>query len=186
MSWRSISLHIPIDGTTQRRDWFSTLCLMRGLVKSSAVRPSSSKAVGFIRRKRGDLAVMGKGKNIAAPRSFKGASDNSNISKRLEFAAEDAFSGSGARAVAMVVAATLMATSAAAQTITDGDTLRFPDKHVRLWGIDAPEIHQECNGWHAGIEASRKLLEQAKADRLGVHEHGCEPAWEWRAKRASK
>jgi len=21
----------------------------------------------------------------------------------------------------------------------------------------------------------------AKADRLGIHAHGCEPAWEWRA-----
>ena len=23
--------------------------------------------------------------------------------------------------------------------------------------------------------------DQAKAERLGVHAHGCEPAWEWRA-----
>ena len=25
--------------------------------------------------------------------------------------------------------------------------------------------------------------EQARADRLGVHLHGCQPAWEWRAER---
>lgn len=144
--------------------------------------------------------------------------------------------------LALVLAAMLTATSATAQTITDGDTLRLGGRHVRLWGVDAPEIHQQCNGWPAGIEASRKLLElvtghevvcenrghdrygrmiglcradgvdiqatmvragmawafikysrdyvqqeaEAKADRLGVHVHGCEPAWEWRAKHASK
>jgi endonuclease YncB( thermonuclease family) len=124
--------------------------------------------------------------------------------------------------------------------VTDGDTLRFGKDRVRLWGIDAPEIHQRCpDRWLAGIEASRKMRElvkghhvicenrghdrygrmiglcradgvdiqaamvragmawafvryssdyvqeeaQAKADRLGVFAHGCEPAWEWRAER---
>lgn len=45
-------------------------------------------------------------------------------------------------AAALAVAA---ATSAAAQALTgaatviDGDTLRFGEQRVRLWGIDAPE-----------------------------------------------
>ena len=136
------------------------------------------------------------------------------------------------------LATTLIAISAFAQTVTDGDTLRLGEKRVRLWGIDAPEIHQECNGWAAGIEASRTLRElvkghevvcenrgydqygrmiglcrvdgldiqaamvragmawaftkysrdyvqeeaAAKANRLGIHAHACEPAWEWRTK----
>ena len=134
----------------------------------------------------------------------------------------------------------LVAGATCAQTVTDGDTLRFGKERVRLWGIDAPEIHQRCpDRWLAGIEAARKMRElvkghevtcesrghdrygrtiglcradgvdiqaamvragmawafvryssdyvreeeQAKADRLGVHAHGCELAWEWRAER---
>jgi endonuclease YncB( thermonuclease family) len=41
----------------------------------------------------------------------------------------------------------------------------------------------------AFVKYSRDYVQQeaeAKADRLGVHEHGCEPAWEWRAKHASR
>jgi endonuclease YncB( thermonuclease family) len=135
--------------------------------------------------------------------------------------------------------ALLLALPAAAQTVTDGDTLRFGKERVRLWGIDAPEIHQRCEDrWLAGIEAARKMRElvkghevtcenrghdrygrmiglcradgvdiqaamvrsgmawafvryssdyvreeeQAKVDRLGVHAHGCEQAWEWRGR----
>lgn len=135
----------------------------------------------------------------------------------------------------LVVSVTAPAT---AQTVTDGDTLRFGDRRVRLWGIDAPEIHQTCpDRWLAGIEAARKMRElvkgrevtcenrgydrygrmiglcraggvdiqaamvragmawafvkyssdyiseeaAAKAQGLGVHALGCEPAWEWRA-----
>ena len=134
--------------------------------------------------------------------------------------------------------ALLIVLPAAAQTVTDGDTLKFGRERVRLWGIDAPEIHQTCpDRWLAGIEASRKMRElvkghelicenrgydrygrmiglcradgvdiqaamvragmawafvkyssdyvqeeaRAKADRLGIHAHGCEPAWAWRA-----
>lgn len=139
--------------------------------------------------------------------------------------------------------ALVLAVPVAAQTVTDGDTLRFGKERVRLWGIDAPEIHQRCKDrWLAGIEAARKMRElvkghevtcenrghdrygrmiglcradgvdiqaamvragmawafvrysrdyvreeeQAKADRLGIFAHGCEPAWEWREKAASR
>ncbi len=30
--------------------------------------------------------------------------------------------------------------------VTDGDTLRLGSVKIRLWGIDAPEGHQECDG----------------------------------------
>lgn len=139
----------------------------------------------------------------------------------------------------MVLAAGLaLSVPAAAQTITDGDTLRMDGKTYRLWGIDAPETKQDCpDGWPAGRLATTKLLAliqgkavvcqekdrdrygrtvaicraggedlgaimvregmawaflryshdyvqeeaRAKADGLGVHAHGCLPAWEWRA-----
>jgi len=65
----------------------------------------------------------------------------------------------GAGLAAFAFAWTLVALSAQAQTVTDGDTIKLNDKRVRLRGIDAPEIHQECNGWLAGIEAARKMRE---------------------------
>src|SRR5262249_26283036 len=46
-----------------------------------------------------------------------------------------------------------------AQTITDGDTLRLAGTTYRLWGIDAPELRQECpDGWPAGRLAATRLL----------------------------
>ena len=40
----------------------------------------------------------------------------------------------------------------AAQTITDGDTLKQGGVTYRLWGIDAPESKQVCpDGWPAGV-----------------------------------
>jgi endonuclease YncB( thermonuclease family) len=48
--------------------------------------------------------------------------------------------------------------------VIDGDTLRVAGRPVRLWGIDAPELHQVCaDRWPAGIEASRKLRELVTA-----------------------
>ena len=44
---------------------------------------------------------------------------------------------------------------------------------------------REGMAW-AFVRYSRDYVEQearAKADRLGVHAHGCTPAWEWRAQR---
>jgi endonuclease YncB( thermonuclease family) len=38
-----------------------------------------------------------------------------------------------------VVAATLVSASAAAQTMTDGDTVKLNGMTYRLWGIDASE-----------------------------------------------
>ena len=58
----------------------------------------------------------------------------------------------------LAVASTLIAFSAAAQTVTDGDTIKLAGTTYRLWGIDAPESKQSCaDGWPAGSEATRAL-----------------------------
>ncbi|SEP42845.1 hypothetical protein SAMN02990966_06111 [Rhodospirillales bacterium URHD0017] len=45
-----------------------------------------------------------------------------------------------------------MAVPAAAQTITDGDTLKQNGVIYRLWGIDAPEAKQVWpDGWPAKL-----------------------------------
>ena len=129
-------------------------------------------------------------------------------------------------------------TSAVAQTITDGDTIKQGGVIYRLWGIDAPESQQSCpDGWPAGrlatthlqtllkgrqvvceakdtdrygrtvavcraggedlgalmvrsgmawafVRYSSDYVDQearAKSAGVGVHAHGCVPAWEWRA-----
>lgn len=143
------------------------------------------------------------------------------------------------RGAVLVAAASVLARLAAAQTITDGDTLRLNGTTYRLWGIDAPEMKQDCpDGWPAGriaathlqsLIAGRNVIcerrdtdrygrtvavcraggedlgaimvrdgyawafvrysadyvgqeERAMANRVGVHGHGCAPAWEWRTR----
>ena len=39
---------------------------------------------------------------------------------------------------------------AAAQTVTDGDTIKQGGVIYRLWGIDAPELRQAWLGWSRG------------------------------------
>jgi hypothetical protein len=46
--------------------------------------------------------------------------------------------------------------SVAAQTITNGDTIKLKGVTWRLWGIDAPENKQRCGTYPAG--ASRLPL----------------------------
>ena len=136
------------------------------------------------------------------------------------------------------IACVAFTSSAFAQTITDGDTMKLNGTIYRLWGIDAPETKQDCSdGWAAGHMATSRLQAlisgrsvvcerkdtdrygrtvaicrangedlgailvreglawafvryssdyvdqeaKAKAERLGIHAHGCTPAWEWRA-----
>lgn len=65
----------------------------------------------------------------------------------------------------------LLALPATGQTVTDGDAIRFDGKAVRLWGIDAAELHQRCaDGWPAGELASQHL-----ADLMRDHAITCEP-----------
>jgi endonuclease YncB( thermonuclease family) len=54
----------------------------------------------------------------------------------------------------------LLALPATGQTVTDGDTIRFDGKAVRLWGIDAAELNQRCaDGWAAGALARQHLTD---------------------------
>jgi endonuclease YncB( thermonuclease family) len=57
------------------------------------------------------------------------------------------------------ISGTFSSTSASAQTIADGDTINQVRVIYRLWGIDAPEIKQDCpDGWPAGRMAATRLL----------------------------
>ncbi len=58
----------------------------------------------------------------------------------------------------LLTAAMAVALPCAAQTITDGDTLKQGGVTYRLWGIDAPELAQTCpDGWPAGRMAATRL-----------------------------
>ena len=58
-------------------------------------------------------------------------------------------------ALILLLAATA---SAAAQTVTDGDTIKLGGVIYRLWGIDAPESKQTCaDGWPAGSLATTRM-----------------------------
>ena len=142
--------------------------------------------------------------------------------------------------LAAALACMALASPSAAESarVVDGDTLRLGTVTYRLWGIDAPETKQACNGWPAGVESSKALAAlvrdhevrcepkttdrygrtvamcradgadlgaamvragmawafvryshdyvqqeiEAKTAGLGIHSHGCEPAWDWRAR----
>jgi endonuclease YncB( thermonuclease family) len=60
--------------------------------------------------------------------------------------------------VVLLVVLAVLGQSAKAQTVVDGDTIKLNGTIWRLWGIDAPELHQPClDGWPGGIESARML-----------------------------
>lgn len=59
---------------------------------------------------------------------------------------------------AALLALVAASNSAAAQSITDGDTLKIGNVIYRIHGIDAPEAKQDCpDGWPAGRLAATHL-----------------------------
>jgi endonuclease YncB( thermonuclease family) len=52
----------------------------------------------------------------------------------------------------------------AAQTVTDGDTIKFGAQRVRLFGIDAPEKRQTCDdgAWLPGPLATAAPTKKTK------------------------
>ncbi len=60
--------------------------------------------------------------------------------------------------VGAVIAVGWIAPALADVVVIDGDTLRLDGVTHRLFGIDAPELHQACaDGWPAGVMASEAL-----------------------------
>jgi endonuclease YncB( thermonuclease family) len=61
----------------------------------------------------------------------------------------------------LAMACALVALPAAAQVVTDGDTIKFGSQRVRLFGIDAPESGQACDdgAWRPGPLATAALKE---------------------------
>lgn len=60
---------------------------------------------------------------------------------------------------------------AAAQTVTDGDTIKLGGTTYRIFGIDAPEMKQWCGNYPAGVMAAGQLEYMIK----GTKEITCEP-----------
>lgn len=46
-----------------------------------------------------------------------------------------------------------------APSVVDGDTLKLDGRSIRLYGIDAPELAQTCDGWPGGEIARRALAD---------------------------
>jgi endonuclease YncB( thermonuclease family) len=74
----------------------------------------------------------------------------------------------------VLLSATASADVAGIPTITDGDTLRFGDTRVRLFGIDAPESKQTYKrggvDWLCGQEAGKALRELVAGQSLTCDE----------------
>lgn len=71
----------------------------------------------------------------------------------------------------IVVFAATLVSPVAAQTVTDGDTIKLNGTTYRLWGIDAPETKQWCGDYPAGALATT-TLETLMKGRGAVE---CEP-----------
>lgn len=70
-----------------------------------------------------------------------------------------------------LAAALLLALPAAAQTVTDGDTIKLDGTTYRIWGIDALETHQACgDGWAGGVDAGAYMRELVRGKTIT-----CEP-----------
>jgi endonuclease YncB( thermonuclease family) len=72
----------------------------------------------------------------------------------------------------IILALLLPLPAAAQQRVVDGDTLKIDGERIRLYGIDAPELHQACdNGqWRPG-----PMARDALAALIGSQPVACWP-----------
>jgi endonuclease YncB( thermonuclease family) len=54
-------------------------------------------------------------------------------------------------ALVLLTSAATAAELAGTAKVTDGDTIRINDTRIRLWGIDAPERRQTCQGRNGDV-----------------------------------
>jgi endonuclease YncB( thermonuclease family) len=63
---------------------------------------------------------------------------------------------------------------AGAARVIDGDTIDLAGERIRLWGIDAPETRQQCQGkdgrsYECGRDATAVLVELTRGHRVECH-----------------
>src|SRR4051812_3764841 len=63
------------------------------------------------------------------------------------------------------------------QRIHDGDTFTLAGRQIRLWGVDAPELRQQCRDRHGqryacGIEAKSKLTKIVVGKTVACRQRG--------------
>lgn len=84
--------------------------------------------------------------------------------------------GSGAAGLARLWQAWFGPPLAGTAHAIDGDTLAIDGVHVRLWGIDAPELHQGCQradgDWPAGTTARRALAVLVEGHAVACRDRG--------------
>lgn len=79
------------------------------------------------------------------------------------------------RRAVIVLAASLITgpAIAAPPRVTDGDTIRIGDERIRLWGVDAPEIRQDCTMAGGTINIGRAARDHLEA-LIGGRDVTCE------------
>lgn len=63
-----------------------------------------------------------------------------------------------------------------AQTVLDGNTIVLEGRHVRLWGIEAPDLHATCSGWPAGEIATAFLHDLINNRSIACTARGLHPS----------
>ena len=75
------------------------------------------------------------------------------------------------RIIAAAASLSMLCFPVAAQTVTDGDTIKLAGTTYRIFGIDAPEMKQWCGDYPAGVMAAGQLEYMIK----DAEEIVCEP-----------